>query len=135
MTLTADDLTTGQGLQTTYSFELPRGFVDANGTVHRAGIMRMATARDEILPLRDPRVRDNEAYLTVLLLGRVVTEIGTITDVNASTIEGLFAPDLAFLQDLYRRINQEGHTHAAVSCPSCDTEFTVDVAGGDPGGS
>ena len=97
--------------------------------------MRLATARDEILPLRDPRVRDNEAYLTVLLLSRVVTRLGELRDVTPATIEGLFASDLAFLQDLYRRINQEGHTRATVTCPSCDHEFTVDVAGGAPGGS
>ena len=97
--------------------------------------MRMATARDEIMPLRDPRVRENDAYLTVLLLARVVTRIGDIRDINTGVIEGLFAPDLAFLQDLYRRINQEGHTRALVSCPSCHSEFTVDVAGGSPGES
>lgn len=126
---------TDPGLVTEYRFELPRGFVDSSGTVHREGLMRLATARDEILPLRDPRVRDNDAYLTVLLLARVVTELGDLPEVTAATIEGLFAPDLAFLQDLYRRINQEGHTHVSVHCPTCDSEFTVDVSGGAPGGS
>jgi hypothetical protein len=126
---------TETGLQTEFAFELPRGFVDGSGTIHRSGRMRLATARDEIVPLRDPRVRDNEAYLTVLVLSRVVTEIGTLGDVTPGVIEGLFAPDLAFLQDLYRRINQEGHTHALVTCPGCDTEFAVDVAGGRLGGS
>ena len=92
--------------------------------------MRLATARDELVPLRDDRVRENPAYLTVVLLGRVVTRIGTIDDVHAGIIENLFASDLAFLQDLYRRINQEGHTRAAVTCPSCSHEFAVDVAGG-----
>jgi len=97
--------------------------------------MRMARARDEIAPLRDPRVRDNEAYLTVLLLSRTITRLGTVSSVTPGVIEGLFAPDLAFLQDLYRRVNQEGHTRASVSCPSCHTDFTVDVAGGAPGES
>jgi hypothetical protein len=87
------------------------------------------------MPLRDPRVRDNDAYLTVLLLSRVVTRLGTVADVNPGVIEGLFASDLAFLQDLYRRVNQEGHTHAAVTCPSCAHEFAVDVAGDGLGGS
>jgi hypothetical protein len=118
-----------QGLQTEYAFLLPRGFVDAQGTVHRDGVMRLATARDEITPQRDPRVRENESYLTVLLLSRVVTRLGTLTQVHTGVIEGLFASDLAFLQDLYRRINQEGHTAAAVTCPSCSHAFTVDVAG------
>src|SRR5262245_13091136 len=102
------------GLQTEFAFELPRGYVDESGAVHKHGVMRLATARDEIMPLRDARVRDNEAYLTILLLARVVTRLGEITDVNAGVIERLFAADLAFLQDLYRRINQEGHTLAAV---------------------
>src|SRR5512143_141111 len=117
------------GLQTEYAFVLPRGYVDASGTVHREGVMRLATARDEITPQRDPRVRENESYLTVLLLSRVVTKLGSLTQVHTGVIEGLFASDLAFLQDLYRRINQEGHTAASVTCPSCSHEFTVDVAG------
>ena len=119
-----------QGLRTEFSFLLPRGYVDSSGTVHRDGVMRLATARDELVPLRDDRVRENSAYLTVVLLGRVVTRIGTVDDVHAGIIENLFASDLAFLQDLYRRINQEGHTRAAVTCPNCSHEFAVDVAGG-----
>ena len=127
-------MTTDQ-LVTEYRFELPRGYVDAEGRIHRDGVMRLATARDEIQPLRDTRVRENEAYLSVLLLSRVVTELGDLDAVDPEVVEGMFAPDLAFLQDLYRRVNQEGHTYAAVSCPHCEQEFTVDVAGGAPGGS
>jgi hypothetical protein len=123
------------GLRTEFAFELPVGYLDEDGTRHRSGTMRMARARDEIAPLRDPRVRDNEAYLTVLLLARTVTRLGEVATITPAVIEGLFAPDLAFLQDLYRRVNQEGHTRAAVSCPSCRTDFTVDVAGGAPGES
>ncbi len=123
------------GLQTEYPFVLPRGFVDDAGSLHRAGVMRLATARDEILPLRDPRVRENEAYLSVVLLSRVLVRLGTLTDVHAGIVERLFAADLAFLQDLYRRINQEGHTLAAVTCPSCGHDFQVDVAGDAPGES
>jgi hypothetical protein len=125
----------GSELRTEFAFELPCGVVDAAGAVHRHGTMRMATARDEILPLRDPRVRDNEAYLTVLLLSRVVTRIGDLREITPATIEGLFAPDLAFLQDLYRTINTRRHTHATVTCPSCSEEFTVDLAGGASGES
>jgi hypothetical protein len=117
-------------MQTEFSFLLPRGYVDGGGTVHRDGVMRLATARDELIPLRDDRVRDNPAYLSVVLLGRVVTRLGTIDDVHSGIIENLFASDLAFLQDLYRRVNQEGHTRAAVTCPSCSAGFEVDVAGG-----
>jgi hypothetical protein len=122
-------------LRTEFAFELPLGYLDDGGTLHKQGTMRLARARDEIVPLRDPRVRDNEAYLTVLLLSRTITSLGGLAAVTPATIEGLFTPDLAFLQDLYRRINQEGHTSAAVRCPSCATDFTVDVAGGAPGGS
>ena len=124
-----------QPLRTEFAFELPRGFVDSAGTVHRNGVMRLATGRDELIPLRDDRVRENPAYLTVVLLGRVVTRIGGIEDVHAGIIENLFASDLAFLQDLYRRINQEGHTRAAVTCPDCSHRFTIDLAGGRLGES
>ncbi len=125
------------GLQTEFDFELPRGLVDKRGNVHRQGRMRLATARDELLPLNDERVRHNPAYLTVILLSRVITKLGTLEedDISANTIETLFATDLAFLQDLYRRVNTEGTTKAEVTCPACDTHFTVDLAGGVPGGA
>ena len=122
-------------LQTEYSFVLPRGYVDADGVVHREGSMRLATARDEIYPQSDYRVRDNPAYLTVLLLTRTVTRLGSLSEVDSYIIESLFASDLAFLQDLYRRINQDGHTHASMTCPSCAHEFTVDITGGAKGES
>lgn len=121
--------------QSAVEFELPRGYLDPSGNLHRTGVMRLATARDELLPLTDDRVRENPAFLTVVLLGRVVERIGGVTDVHAGVIENLFASDLAFLQDLYRQINTEGHTHLAMQCPSCSHEFTVDLAGGRPGES
>ncbi len=121
-------------LRTEYPFVLPRGYVDDAGVLHRDGVMRLATARDEILPQRDPRVRENEAYLTVLLLSRVVTRIGSVSPVTTGTIEGLFASDLAFLQDLYRRVNAEGSSRAEVACPSCGHAFAVDLAGDALGG-
>jgi hypothetical protein len=119
-------------LRTEFEFELPRGYIDSEGRLHKAGAMRLATARDELLPLMDDRVRRNNAYLTVVLLGRVITRLGSLSGdaVTADLIEGLFASDLAFLQDLYRRINTEGHTQAAVACPSCHETFMVDMAGG-----
>ncbi len=124
-------------LRTEFDFVLPRGYVDASGTVHRTGTMRLATARDELLPLHDDRVRANPPYLTVVLLARVITRLGTIEGdaVNASVVEHLFASDLAFLQDLYRRVNSEGHTLAAVTCPACHEQFSVDLAGGRLGES
>ena len=126
----SDDL-----LRTSFTFELPRGYVDSSGTVHRVGSMRLATARDELVPLADDRVRDNPAYLTVVLLARVVERLGAVTDVHPGVIENLFAADLAFLQDLYKRINQEGTSQAAVTCPACNHDFTVEMAGDRLGGS
>ena len=116
-------------LRTEFPFELPRGYVDGSGNVHRSGVMRLATGRDELVPLRDDRVRENPAYLSVVLLARVVTRLGTIDDIHAGIIENMFATDVAFLQDLYRRVNQEGHTRAGVTCPACEHTFAVDVAG------
>jgi hypothetical protein len=124
-----------EALRTEFAFELPRGYVDRDGTVHRRGVMRLATARDELVVMHDDRVRENPAYITVVLLARVVTRLGTIDDVHAHLLENLFASDLAFLQDLYRRVNQEGHTRASVVCPECSHVFSVDVGGGRPGES
>ncbi|WP_371482298.1 hypothetical protein [Kitasatospora sp. NBC_00315] len=121
--------------RTEFEFELPRGYLDANGTLHRHGAMRLATARDELMPLVDMRVKNNPAYLTVVLLGSVITRIGAVTDPGGTVVEELFASDLAFLQDFYRRINAEGHTRAAVTCPSCESPFEVDLAGGRLGES
>lgn len=123
------------GLRTEFGFVLPRGYVDSAGTVHREGVMRLATAKDELVPQRDPRVRENEAYLTVLLLSRVITRLGSLTEVHAGIVENMFASDLAFLQDLYRRVNQEGTSQAAVTCPACSHDFTVELAGDRLGGS
>lgn len=122
-------------LRTEFAFQLPRGYVDSAGVVHRDGVMRLATGRDELVPLKDDRVRENPAYLTVVLLARVVTRIGAVTDVHAGVMENLFAADLAFLQDMYRQINSEGHTRAGVACPECRHSFEIDLAGGRLGES
>lgn len=126
---------TAPGLRTEYPFTLPRGYVDEHGRLHRDGIMRLATARDELTTQADQRARQNPAYLTVLLLERTVTTLGDLPAVDTFVVENLFASDLAFLQDLYRRINAEGHTEVAVSCPHCGNDFAVDVAGDASGGS
>lgn len=122
-------------LQTEFAFQLPLGYVDRAGERHRDGVMRLATARDELVPLHDDRVREQPAYLSVVLLSRVVVRLGTIEDVHTGVVEDLFASDLAFLQDLYRRVNQEGRTGAQVTCPECRCRFAVDLAGGRLGGS
>lgn len=118
-----------EALRTEFAFELPRGYMDESGTVHRSGTMRLATARDELIPLRDVRVQENPAYLSVVLLGRVITRLGTLPVVHDGTVENMFASDLAFLQDFYRQINAEGHTRAAVACPHCEESFEVELAG------
>lgn len=124
-----------RGLRTEFDFQLPRGYLDGDGVLHRTGTMRLATARDELLPLYDARVQENPAFTTVVLLSRVITELGTLNQVTANVVESMFASDVAFLQDLYRRINAEGHTHAAVVCPGCQQHFTVDISGGRLGES
>jgi hypothetical protein len=122
-------------LQTEFNFLLPRGYVDGSGHIHREGTMRLATARDELVPLVDDRVRENPQYLSVVLLARVITRLGSVDDVHAGVIENLYAADLAFLQDLYHRINVEGTTTITVVCPACKHETSVDLAGGRLGES
>jgi len=114
-------------IQTEFEFALPRGYVDREGQVHRHGVMRLATAMDEIAPLRDPRVRANEAYLTIIILARVITRLGTLPTVSTRTIENLYAADLAYLQDLYRRINEQGANTVQATCPSCGHTFETEV--------
>ena len=114
---------------TEYPFTLPRGYLDAEGTLHREGVMRLATAYDEIAPLRDPRVQSNPGYVVIILLSRVVTRLGNVPQINPKIIEGLFAADLNYLQELYRQINESGGYRLAVTCPHCQGEFEVEVTG------
>jgi len=108
--------------KTEYEFVLPRGYVDADGTVHREGVMRLANARDEIVPLNDLRVQRNRAYLIIVLLSRVITRLGNMTDVNTGVIENLFAGDLRFLEEMYNRINEDEAT-VKITCPECGHRF------------
>ena len=114
-------------LRTEHEFTLPMGFLDGDGTLHREGVMRLATAADEILPLRDPRVQKNPAYLTVILLARVVTRLGGVDPVTPNVVEGLFAADLAYLQALYNEINRVDD-HTTVACPQCQHVFALEPA-------
>jgi hypothetical protein len=124
-------------LQTEFEFTLPKGYVDGEGNLHCEGTMRLATAMDEIAPLRDARVKANEAYLSVVVLSRVITRLGKVTEINTNLIENLFTADLAYLQDFYRKINSEGSSESenqlTVTCPQCQHVFEVETAG--PGGS
>jgi hypothetical protein len=115
-------------IQTEREFTLPVGLADEDGTLHRDGVMRMARAADEILPLAEASVQKNPSYLTVILLARVVTRLGQLEPITPMTIERLFAVDLAYLQDLYNEMNMLDGDGSTVSCPSCNHEFGVDRA-------
>ncbi|MFI9155495.1 hypothetical protein [Streptomyces sp. NPDC053367] len=119
-------------LVTEVEFQLPKGYVDDAGNLHRDGVMRLATAADEIYPLKDPRVQDWPAYLIVLLLSRVVTRLGGVPDVTPGVIEGLFSEDLAHLQDLYNRINGLAPAMVTVRCPHCGRDHVTEAP--QPGG-
>ena len=108
--------------KTEYEFVLPRGYVDAEGVVHREGVMRLANAKDEIAPLNDIRVQRNRAYLIIVLLSRVITQLGNLPQVDSSVIEGLFAGDLRFLEEMYNRINED-EAMVSVTCPECGAQF------------
>lgn len=114
-------------LQTEYQFTLPLGYVDGEGNLHREGVMRLATAFDEIAPLKDPRVHSNSAYLLIILLSRVITKLGNLEQVNPKVIENLYAADLAYLQGLYRRLNEQGNMHIHAQCPHCEKEFDMEI--------
>ena len=113
--------------QTEYPFTLPRGYMDENGTLHREGAMRFATAADEILPLKDPRVQQNPAYLSIVLMTRVITRLGTLPAIDNKTIEKLPSSDMAYLQNLYQQINAVEPVKTEVTCPSCGEKFKVEV--------
>jgi len=117
--------------KTQFPFRLPRGYVDERGEVHRDGVMRLATARDEILPLQDFRVQSNRAYLVIVLLSRVIEKIGEDSHVTVDMIENLFSTDLAYLQEFYRKINEEGGTPKHhITCSKCQHEMDVDMVTG-----
>jgi hypothetical protein len=114
-------------MQTEFPFTLPRGYLDSEGNLHREGVMRLSTAFDEVGPMKDPRVQTNPGYLVIILLSRVITKLGDLTHINPKVIEGLFSADLAFLQDFYRRINENGHSRVGVMCPHCESKFEVEM--------
>lgn len=114
-------------LQTEFEFVLPLGYVDERGNLHRQGVMRLANAMDEIEPLTNLRVRSNQAYLTVVLLARVIVSLGTLPEITPAIIERMFAADLAYLQALYRSINETGKTTFKVACPHCREQHEVDL--------
>lgn len=114
-------------IQTEFEFTLPIGYQDADGLLHREGTMRLATAADEILPLKDGRVQSNQAYLIIILLSRVITKLGGVDHINPKVIEGLYAADLAYLQEFYNRINQTGKAVVGAICPKCAHSFEMEL--------
>ncbi|MFZ2162586.1 MAG: hypothetical protein WAW02_10245 [Sideroxyarcus sp.] len=113
-------------IQTEYEYTLPVGYQDEEGNLHRDGVMRLATAADEISPLRDGRVQANPAYLIVILLSRVVTSLGSVANINPKVIENLYAADLAYLQNMYNEINQVDQGHLTATCPQCQHAFAME---------
>ena len=114
---------------TEFEFELPKGYVDKEGTLHKKGTMRLATAADEILPMKDPRVQQNPSYLSVILISRVLARLGTMDVINTSVVENLFSSDFNYLQEMYNRINQNGSNTLEVTCPKCENQFSAEVTG------
>ena len=112
---------------TEHEFTLPLGYADAEGNLHKKGVMRLATAADEILPMKDPRVQQNPAYLSIILLSRVVTSLGDLSSINPKTVEGLYAADLNYLQGMYNRINHNGRNVIPTSCPKCEHNFEIEA--------
>jgi hypothetical protein len=111
-----------------FPFTLPLGYRDAEGMLHRDGVMRMSTAYDEIAPLKDPRVQSNSGYLVIILLSRVITRLGSLQHINPKLVDCLLSGDLLYLQELYRRINENGHSRQAVTCPHCQSSFEVEMS-------
>ena len=117
--------------KTEFPFTLPKGYIDSEGKLHRTGVMRLATAKDEIVPLQDYRVQNNRAYLVIVLLSRVITKLGELSIVDTEVIENLFSTDLAYLQEFYRKINEEGGAPKHhISCPKCQHQIDVDMVTG-----
>lgn len=112
-------------MQTVYEFELPKGYMDNGGGVHRRGKMRLATAGDEISATRDPRVLSNPSYLSIVVLSKVVTELEGVEMVTTTLIEKLFTADMAFLQDMYQKINNVEPVTIKAVCPECGSVHEV----------
>jgi hypothetical protein len=117
-------------LKTEFDFTLPRGYIDEDGNLHRDGVMRLATAWDEVEPLQDSRAISNFGYLSMALLSRVITRLGGISPVPAEVIQGLFASDFAYLQEMYLHLNEGTHC-VETQCPTCGARFELDWLGAE----
>jgi len=112
---------------TEFEFNLPRGFIDTRNHVHHKGVMRLATAKDEIFVQKERNVQDNPAYGFLVMLSRVITRLGSLTSVSPKLIEGLVIQDIAYLREFYTRVNQQGDVHIPAQCPHCNAQFTVEL--------
>jgi hypothetical protein len=115
-------------IYTEFDFILPRGLVDNAGNVHRQGVMRLATAKDEIYLQKNRDAQENSAYAVIVMLSRVITKLGNLTEINTNLLENLFTQDLAYLREFYNRINQHGDAYIPVQCPQCNTNFQVELS-------
>ena len=111
-----------------FDFTLPKGLVDDQGKAHRHGIMRLATAKDEIQVQSDRLVQQNPAYRSLVMLSRVITQLGDLPEVRLEHLENLFTSDIAYLREFYDRINQQGNAQLQVQCPQCASEFRVELS-------
>ena len=116
-------------VQTEFEFSLPKGVIGKDEKLHKKGVMRLATAADEILPLKDPRVQANTAYMTIILFSRVITELGDMRadEIDPKVIESLFVSDLAYLRTFYEGINGNGASKISAMCPKCENKFDLDL--------
>ena len=115
-------------IATEFEFMLPRGFVDEQGTVHRHGVMRLATAKDEMTVQKDRRIKESPEYATLIMFSRVMVSLGTLTEVTPGLLENLFSVDLNYLREFYNRINQQGNLEIPVHCPHCSNRFNAELA-------
>lgn len=113
---------------TEFNFILPRGLLDTEGNLHRHGVMRLATAKDEIMVQKNRAAQDNSSYAVIVMLSRVITKLGTLTEITPELLENLFSKDLAYLREFYNRINQQGDAYIPVQCPQCQSQFQVELA-------
>lgn len=120
-------MTVANILLTEFTFILPRGLVDANGVIQQQGVMRLATARDELLAQKHRHVQAYPEYVTLVLLSQVITQLGTLEAVSPEDLENLFTQDLAYLRELYNRVNQVGSAKLSVHCPQCSHRFQTDM--------
>jgi len=114
-------------LLTEFNFMLPRGLVDASGVVHQQGVMRLATARDELVAHKHRHVQTYPEYLMLVLLSQVITHLGTLESISPEDLENLFTQDLAYLRELFNRINQVGSAKLPVQCPQCSHRFQTEL--------